>query len=229
MNPLRRLHRFLLSQAFYAVFLSSLLAMSIFSARVFASGTWRIYANLVWNLGLAWIPYLFSMLAIALHRLYPRRWWLLILPGSIWLAFFPNAAYIITDFLHLHERPGVPVWYDLLLLATFAWTGIFLAVASLRSMQLLVKTYLGDLMSWIFVAGTLSLGSLGIYLGRFERWNSWDLLFHSEHIMADVLGRFADPFSNLRFFGFTILITAFMLVCYLMFTSASLLRLEEGE
>ncbi|MBN1146232.1 MAG: DUF1361 domain-containing protein [Anaerolineales bacterium] len=219
MDILYRLHRFLVSQLIYPIVLSSALAMAVYVVRVLVSNTYVVYANLVWNLLLAWMPYLFSVLAAALYRLFPRRWWLLIVPSAIWLAFFPNAPYIITDFFHLAQRPGIPLWYDMLLLTTFSWTGIFLAVASLRTMQVLAKAYLGTLLSWVFVAFSLGLGGLGIYLGRFERWNSWDLLSHPRSILADVALRIVSPFENVRFFSFTILVSAFLLVCYLMFIS----------
>lgn len=214
-----KIHRFLLSQSFYPLLLSTILAFGIFGGRIVLSNSWVVYRNLVWNLFLAWVPYFFSFLSAAIHRLFPRQWWLLIVPGALWLVFFPNAPYIITDFLHLEQRPYVPLWYDILLLATFAWTGCFLAIASLRTMQWVIKTYLGWFVSWFFVAAALGLTGLGIYLGRFSRWNSWDLLFHPKRILYDVLTRFANPLDNLRFFGFTLLFTAFLFVAYLTFLS----------
>jgi uncharacterized membrane protein len=218
-RSLLTIHRFFLSQSLYPLLLSTGLALTLFAGRVIFSGTTLIYRNLVWNLFLAWIPYGFAFTAAALHRLFPRQWWLLIVPAGLWLLFFPNAAYIITDFLHLEERPYIPLWYDILLLSTSAWTGIFLAIASLRTIQELVKVYLGAFLSWLFVGFALALNGLGIYLGRFERWNSWDLLFQPRRIVADIADRFANPFENLRFFGFTFLFTAFLLVIYLMFLS----------
>jgi uncharacterized membrane protein len=219
-NIFARLHRFLVSQSFYPIVLSATLAMAIFVARVFVSGDRIVYANLVWNLFLAWIPYFFSMLAAALHRLFPGRWWLLIIPSGIWLAFFPNAPYILTDFFHLMPRPYIPLWYDILLLISFSWTGLFLAVASLRTMQVLVNAYLGTVFGWLFVALALSLSGLGIYLGRFERWNSWDLLSHPRSILFDITTRLTNPMENLRFLVFTLLFTSLLWVCYLMFISA---------
>ena len=216
-----RLHRFLASQSFYPIVLSSALAVIIYLGRVLYSGAGMVYSNLVWNLLLAWMPYGFSVLAAALHRLFPKFWWLLVPPGLIWLLFFPNAPYLVTDFFHLSPRPGVPMWYDILMLTTFSWTGIFLAIASLRTMQGLVKVYLGGFLSWVFVVFSLGLGGLGIYLGRFERWNSWDMLVHPQRILRDVLAPLADPMNSLRFFGFTTLFTAFLVVCYLMFISMS--------
>jgi uncharacterized membrane protein len=144
---------------------------------------------------------------------------MLLFPGAMWLAFFPNAPYIVTDFLHFYERPPVPSWYDIGLLASFAWTGLFLAIASLRTMQELVNAYAGRIVSWIFASVALALGGLGLYLGRFSRWNSWDLLLQPKEIIAELAYLFANPFINLRFFGFTFMFTAFLLVCYLMFIS----------
>jgi uncharacterized membrane protein len=226
---LSRLNRFLLNQSVYPVTLSSMLALSIFIVRAFTSETWVIYANLVWNLFLAWIPYGFSLFAAILDQLFPRSWWLLVLPFLIWLVFFPNAPYIVTDFLHLAPRPDIPLWYDILLLAAFSWTGFFLAIASLRTMQFLVKKYAGGLISWGFVFIAIGLSGLGIYLGRFERWNSWDVLAHPTKIIKDVMIRVVDPFSNLGFFGFTILITALLLVSYLMFITWRPLEEAEGK
>jgi uncharacterized membrane protein len=221
LNPLEyisRLHRFFSSQLLYPIVLSTMLAFALFSARVIQSQAFT-YKNLVWNLFLAWLPFLFSLSAAALHAFFPKHWWLLIFPGIMWLIFFPNAPYIITDFLHLMDRPSVPLWYDILLLATFAWTGCFLAIASLRTMQILVKRYLGWFLSWVFAFSALALGGLGIYLGRFSRWNSWDLFFQPKEILYDIGIRLVNPLSNLRFFGFTILFTAFLVICYLTFIS----------
>lgn len=214
-----RIHRYLADQSFYPIVLSSAYAMFLYIGRALFTETWVIYSNLVWNLFLAWIPFGFSMLADALYRFFPRAWWLLILPGALWLLFFPNAPYILTDFFHLTPREGVPMWYDILLLITFSWTGIFLAIASLRTMQRLVKSYVGDFLSWLFVFFILNLSAVGIYLGRFERWNSWDMLSHPRRILIDVLNPLIDPMNSLRFYGVTILFTIFLLICYLMFIS----------
>ncbi len=94
--------------------------------------------------------------------------------AALWLVFFPNAPYIITDLLHLSAQDGVPVWYDLILLSAFAWTGAMLGMISLGLMHVLVARVAGGAWSWIFVLGVLMLSGFGVYLGRFPRWNSWD-------------------------------------------------------
>lgn len=217
-HKLLKIHDFLVDQAIYPILLSTLFALALFSLRVFQSYA-IAYGNLIWNLFLAWLPLIFSIWAAALYMKRPERRWVIIFPGFLWLIFFPNAPYIITDFLHLKDRPGIPIWYDILMLAAFAWTGFFLAIASLRTMQQLVRDRFGWLVSWIFAGGVLTLAGVGIYLGRFSRWNSWDIFFSPKEIFYDVAVRVTNPSGNLNFFGFTAITTAFLIICYLMFTS----------
>lgn len=211
-------HQFLVSHTIYPILLSTFFALALFTLRIFQSARFA-YTNLIWNLFLAWLPLLFSLWAAALYKARPDRRWLIIFPGFLWLIFFPNAPYIITDFLHLKQHSGIPIWFDILMLAAFAWTGFFLAIVSLRTMQLMVKNHLGWLLSWLFAGGILALAGIGIYLGRFSRWNSWDIFLSPQEIFFDVAVRVANPFSNLSFYSFTSIITAFLIICYLMFIS----------
>jgi len=214
LHCLRQLHRFLARHSLYPVALSSLLAVALFVARAYRSRS-ITYAFLVWNLFLAWIPYLSSLWATYLHHRHPGRWWRLLVPGALWLAFFPNAPYIVTDLWHLRERARVPMWYDIGLLTTFAWTGLFLAVFSLRAMQRLVKHYAGPVLGWLFVTVAVGLGGLGIYMGRFLRWNSWDLLLQPRGVWGDVATRLTHPWNHPQTLGVTALFAAILLVCYL--------------
>jgi uncharacterized membrane protein len=237
LDRLKQFHRFLGYQALYPMALSSLLAVSLFAGRVYLILRWGagqptslegsalsigqalVFVFLVWNLFLAWIPYLGSLWAAYLRQRHPHRWWYLLVPGVLWLAFFPNAPYIVTDFLHLQERAPIPFWYDVGMLMVFAWTGLFLAVFSLRTMHRLVKSLLGGLAGWLFVLGSLGLGGLGVYIGRFLRWNSWDLLLHPRGVLADVAIRLANPWDYPGTLGVTFLFAAFLLVCYLTFAT----------
>jgi uncharacterized membrane protein len=221
--PFKQFHRFALCQGLYPVVLSTLLACTLLAGRVYLCRQWT-YVFLVWNLLLAWIPYLTSLWTSSVYQRQPRRWWYLLLPGLVWLAFFPNAPYIVTDFLHLQHRPPIPVWYDMGLISIFAWTGLFLAVFSLRAMQMLVKTAAGSLVSWLFVINVIGLSGLGIYIGRFLGWNSWDLLIHPEAIFTDILIRFTNPFQHAAIFGVSLMFALFLLVCYLTITADSLRR-----
>ena len=126
----KKSHRFLSRHIFYPVALSTLLVALFFTGRVYLVRKIG-YGFLVWNLFLAWLPYLFSLAAGAIHRVRPGWWWALIPPGTLWLAFLPNAFYIVTDFIHLRDYAAIPIWYDAGLLAISAWTGLFLAIGSL--------------------------------------------------------------------------------------------------
>lgn len=212
-------HRFLTRQSWYAVTLSSLLAIGMLAGRVYLSHR-ADYIFLVWNLILAWVPYVLAVWMAYIYQRAPHRWWALLPVGLIWLVFFPNAPYIITDFFHLqYPRPIIGVWYDVVLLATFAWTGCFLGLLSLHTVQTLVKHYLGAVVSWLFVFGVLGMSGVGIYLGRFLRWNSWDLFFNPRVVLLDTASRVLNPADNLQFYGVVLMFSAFMLVAYLTFTS----------
>ena len=215
-GKLSRLHRFLADHFFYTALLWSALAVGILAGRVWLSGR-STYDFLMWNLILAWVPFLCSLWAASLRRRFP--WWSLPIPLFVWLIFFPNAPYIVTDFLHLRERELIPIWYDTILVAAFAWSGVFLAVASLHIVQSLARSYVGRAWSWMLVGVTLALSGLGIYLGRFLDWNSWDLLLHPRLVLGDVLTRVLNPFDHLGAVGMTILFAAFVFVCYVTFLS----------
>ena len=168
---------------------------------------------------MAWIPYGWSLWAASIHRRYPRRRWSLLLPGALWLLFLPNAPYIVTDFLHLRERPPVPLWYDTGMLMAFAWAGCFLGIASLDLMHRIVKDFLGQARSWLFVLAVVGLSGLGIYLGRFLNWNSWDLFLFPQEVLGDLGSRLIHPLSNLQTYGVTFVFAALLFAAYWMFTS----------
>ena len=217
-NRMSKMSRLLLDNHFYPLILSSGLALGLYVGRVWWTQSW-IFHFLVWNLFLAWAPYFWSLWALSIHLRYPRRWWSLLLPGSLWLLFFPNAPYLVTDLMHLTQRPPAPLWYDIGLLVSFAWAGCFLAVVSLSMMHQILRAYLGDALSWVTVGVVTGLSGLGIYVGRFLRWNSWDLFLYPTDVVSDVVHRLAHPLHNLQIYGVTLLFAAFLFVCYGMFVS----------
>jgi uncharacterized membrane protein len=209
--------RYTTLRAMCPVVLASLLAVALWFGRAYYSGS-GTFSFLIWNLILAWIPYLGALWADHAHQRFPRAWFLLLVPGALWLAFLPNAPYLVTDFWHLAERPPVPLWYDIGVLATFSLTGLLLAAFSLRIMHRLVRYHLGSLVGWLFVCFAVGLSGLGVYLGRFLRWNSWDLLLNPRAVLADVVIRLAHPMDHLQTVGFTLLFAAILFVFYLGFT-----------
>jgi uncharacterized membrane protein len=158
--------------------MASLVSVALFRLRTALSGTME-YDFLLWNLFLAWLPLAMAYTASTFAQ--KRRFVALTVPfaAALWLLFFPNAPYILTDLFHLrHPREVIPVWYDTLLINWFAWTGILLGIFSLFIMHDIVRRAFGRVTGWVFVAIVGSLCGVGIYIGRFLRWNSWDILFH---------------------------------------------------
>jgi uncharacterized membrane protein len=175
------------------------------------------HLHLLWNLFLAWLPFLSALAAYNLYKRQSRLNWLVIAAcAAAWLLFFPNAPYVVTDLGHLYPREGVPFWYDLLLVATFVWTGLFLGLVSLYLMQTLVRNTAGPAAGWAFALGVVGLSSFGVYLGRFRRWNSWDVLFSPWELLADIWVRVRHPIAHYQAFVFSLLFAAFFVSAYLM-------------
>jgi len=138
-----------------------------------------------WNLLLAFVPLL---AATAFDSAYRRNqnigqiiWFL------VWLLFLPNAPYILTDLIHLRPHEFVPLWYDLIVLMSSAGTGLFLGYISLMDVQLIVEQRFGKASGWSVAIGSLLLSGFGIYIGRFLRWNSWDIINNPLGLLSHLL------------------------------------------
>lgn len=133
---------------------------------------------------------------------------------SLWLLFFPNAPYILTDLFHLRHREGAPLWFDLLLILSFAWTGLMLGYVSLVDIQQVVSRTYNKITGWLFAVAALMLSGFGIYLGRFERWNSWDVISNPKGLAKDILLPIINPLGNLRVWGISAAFAIFLIVGY---------------
>lgn len=197
--------------------LSSALSAALSVMRIWYSDA-HTYFFLNWNLLLAWAPLAWALVLWRIsRRAYASRLLMLLLLAG-WLIFFPNAPYIVSDLIHLQARDGVPLWYDAIMIFSFAWNGLILGFLSLWIVQQLVARWLGRGLSWVLVALTLGATGFGIYLGRFERWNSWDILFHPRGLARDVFYYALNPLTNPRLVGVTLLFAGFLLIAYLTLT-----------
>ena len=192
---------------------ASLICVALVAERFYYTGTYR-YAMLVWNLGLAWIPFILAYLAFILS--WRRNLVSFVIPAFafLWLIFFPNAPYILTDLQHLNQSsPASLVWYDVIMLVWFSWTGMLLGIVSLNLMQEIIRREFGRLPGWVFVFFVAGLSSVGVYLGRFIRLNSWDILQTPSNAAGSVWDWLADP--SLKSIGFVSLYTLFFIFIYL--------------
>ncbi|MCZ8520661.1 MULTISPECIES: DUF1361 domain-containing protein [Paenibacillus] len=145
------------------------------------------YNFLIWNLFLAWLPFLFSSAAGAVNRRHRQGSAVLAVGvlGIAWLLLLPNAFYILTDLIHVTVRKdlyteagrlGFGYWTDFLLIFIFAWNGILLGFVSLHQFQYIIYTRSNYVVSWLFAMLVSYLSGYGILLGREHRLNSWDVL-----------------------------------------------------
>ena len=206
-----RIMRYPYSTELLVLVLSSLAAVSIFGYRV-SMGTGYHFLFLLWNLFLAWIPYLVSSYLVW-RQPKSRSVWI----GGflLWLIFLPNAPYIITDLFHLRPKTGVPYWLDLMILISFAWTGLILGLASLRHLHIHLFNQLGKWWGWLITACLLLLSGFGVYLGRFERWNSWDLFTDPTAIFKEI-SQLLLQLDN-KAIGFSLVFWMFLTIAYLSF------------
>lgn len=176
---------------------------------------------LVWNLFLAWIPYWLTFtLPNDLHT--RKRRWSVPLILVAWLLFLPNAPYLLTDLLHLKPRYGVPHWYDVMLLSTFGFTGLMLGWISLQRVQIWLSWRLSPVWVWSIILSCLLLCGYGVFIGRFQRWNTWDVLTNPFALLYDVQRVLFDPIQYLDTFGLGIVFAAFLTIGYLLFHALSL-------
>ena len=192
-----------------AAFLLFIAAMLL--SRIWYSGSLR-YVFLLWNLFLAWVPF---QLSVFLTVKQPENRWFKYFLISCWLLFFPNALYIITDLIHLEElRGNVPLWFDAILLFTCSVTGLIMAFISLYQVEMYLQQNMSKKQVSKFVLAALFVGSFGVYIGRFLRWNSWDIVTNPFSLLMEISNHIAMPFQHYRTWAVTVLLTGLFNLLY---------------
>ncbi|HSB01827.1 MAG TPA: DUF1361 domain-containing protein [Anaerolineales bacterium] len=217
-------HRYSIS-VFVLLNIACAVVVGLVLARVAYSASSR-HTGLIWNLFLAWIPFMLSYFAHAIS--WRRATLYLIIPSIafLWLIFFPNAPYMLTDLQDLARRAyGAPLWYDVIIVVWSSWTGMLLGVISLYLMQDIVIRQFGRVAGWLFVFVVSALSSFGIYIGRFVRLNSWNILQDPAETTQEILGLIIDPSRRLA--AFTLLYTFFFLFIFLLLYSFSHMLREQ--
>jgi len=107
---------------------------------------------------------------------------------------------------HLNYKNLAPIWYDLVLIFSFAWAGIILGFATLKDAEKILSERMNKKLIPVFITFILFLISFGIYLGRILRWNSWNILNEPEGLLQDIKERITDPFDHPATWGMTILV-----------------------
>lgn len=163
------------------------------------------YIFLAWNLFLALIPWWISNYLKQKESLQLKHVPLI----GIWLLFIPNSPYILTDLFHLKLRPYMPLWFDLVLVLSFALIGMIVFLKSLKDMLAILKAYVSSLLFTLLTPVVFLLISFGLYLGRYLRFNSWDII-HPFRLAKASLGILLEKDT----IGFTLIFSVFMWFLY---------------
>ena len=192
--------------------LTTFIASGLVIARVYISSN-LTFLFLMWNLFLAWIPFFISR-----YMMYSgtqnRKWYFNLALFMTWLVFFPNAPYILTDLVHLQHRNDMPFWYDMMILLFFCFNSLFLAFASMIHMKRVIDKFFRSSISHLIILAIFLMTSLGVYIGRFERYNSWDIVTDPVNLLRDVYGLVTNAGDDLRFLYMFFFLSLFLIINY---------------
>ena len=203
------LHEWLVASAIFSVLLLAIRVLMTNSPH---------FTFLCWNLFLAFIPYwITSWLSMRIDIMENKRKLFFVL--IVWLLFIPNSFYIITDFFHFPTGANAaygtsPKWFDLLLLFSFAWNGIVFGIISLRRVELIIELSFGRKFSAPVIFIVMLVSGFGIYLGRYLRFNSWDILTAPFSLISEIFNILLHPLDNGYAWGMTICYSLFMTLIY---------------
>ena len=179
--------------------LLTLLAFSAVSTgllviRIIASGTLRL-TFLQWNLFLAWLPVVLAFVLCLRVTSKKDITWPNLLLFALWVFFLPNSFYIMTDLIHLQSSGEVSLLYDTALITSYVLNGLLLGFMSIHLVEQVLKKFFSVKEVGIIVQIVLLLSAFAIYLGRYLRWNTWDVIVNPAGIIYDVSDRIINPGS----------------------------------
>ena len=188
----------------------------VFAGSIFI-GTF-IFGFLLWNLFLGFIPY-----AISKWMQRNINWddnkLKFCLGFVIWLLFIPNSFYILTDLFHLGSFDYIPSWFELAVILSFAWNGLVLGILSVRQIEKLIRGSLSNGNRLLFIYPVMFLNALGIYIGRYMRFNSWDVIANPFHLLKDISDLAMHPLEFRYAWGMIICFSVFLTLMFLTLTT----------
>ncbi len=190
-----------------ALGLSSLVSVFLYTIGFFHFNS-SIFWFLNWNLVLAWMPLVFATLLV--RYLNKGRWqsWQAIVLVLLWVGFLPNSFYLISDLMHLNSIFTVQPLFYATMIFSFSFNGLMLGFISLYLVHKLILKRLKPNVAHILIAAVILLCSFAIYLGRYLRWSTWDIIVNPAGLLFDVSDRFIHPIA----YGQTFQVTAFFFV-----------------
>ena len=154
----------------------------------------KSFLFLFWNLFLALVPLFISLV---LRPYSESKKFFQVLPLFIvWLVFFPNAPYMLTDYRHLQGSYGLTFIIDFITIFYFAVLAFVVAVISLNDIRLILSQYLHKTVVVYIMIFICLLSGFGVFIGRDMRFNSWDLVGRPIEVLSESLAGFFNFHSN---------------------------------
>jgi len=177
------------------------------------NSTAHIY--ILWNMFLAFLPLVVSLILIMYENKKQLTKLRLIIGGVVWLLLIPNAPYIVTDLIHIGVGRTVPVLFDAFVLFSSALVGLVMGMYSIFHIEKILLARYGKKATSYMVTIIILLISFGVYLGRFLRWNSWDVFINPMSLFEDVKEAIVYPASHNAVFIYTGLFFIFIFMSYM--------------
>ncbi len=203
---------FMIKSKILLLVLLSGIGIVMLAGRIALTGT-LAHWGLFWNLFLAWLPLGCAYMTLQFWQRGLLNHYGLLVGMMLWLLLFPNAPYLITDLIHLKEVPDYLLWYDSLMTFSFALAGLLTGFYSVLMIHRLIEQITHRITAWVIMAGCLILSSYGVYLGRFGRWNSWDVLTNPFSLVKYSVSNLHNPMAM----KLTITFSLAMLIMYITF------------
>lgn len=198
-----------------ALGVASLTSAMLYVYGALVNNNWQ-FGYLLWNLFLAWLP---LVLAVWLVQLLKKQPWISIWPLILtlgWLVFLPNSFYMISDYIHLQGIQRVDILFDTIMFSSFIFVGLAVGFTSVLLVHRELNRRLKPRPAGWLIGIVLALCSYAIFLGRYLRWNTWDVILNPASLLFDVSERFIHPSRHpqmlLTTLSFFILLSSLYLV-----------------
>ena len=172
------------------------------------------YWYLLWNLFLAWVPFVLGAALVFTARRYGWQSLQSFAMFVLWLFFLPNTFYMLTDYVHLQEFVRSNVMLDVVMFTLFVLNGLALGFSSVLMVHRAVVQKVSGRVIGIGLAALFLLSSLAMYLGRELRWNSWDVVSNPFGIVFNVSDLIIHPGAHPQAFEMILLFFGFLAVMY---------------
>jgi uncharacterized membrane protein len=203
-----------------SIILLFILSFILVMLRIIIFGKYSLI-YLLWNIFLAFLPFMISSIMFNFANEKKLKTIIFFIFGIVWLLLIPNSPYIITDLIHIGEIRKVPLLFDSFLIFGSASLGLLLGMHSMYDMERIIKMKFKKNVNILMITIFAFIIGFGVFLGRFLRFNSWDVFASPVSILNGIKEIFSNRSETVESLLYTVLFSVFILVFYLAWKSES--------